>query len=113
MCLLFATTYPDRVSALVLYATYATRVRDADYPWAPTFDEARTFLDAKLTGLRDPDLFVRVVERRAMDENGLPGLDLQGLDDRAVGRETSQRQARGLRPARSRTSLRSDRWPRG
>ena len=35
-----------------------------------------------------------------MDEDGLPGLDLQGLDDRAVGRETRQRQARGLRPAR-------------
>src|SRR5882762_632544 len=32
MSALFAATYPDRVSALVLYATYATRVRDADYP---------------------------------------------------------------------------------
>src|SRR6266478_6192995 len=35
-----------------------------------------------------------------MDEDGLPGLDLQGLDDRAVSRKTRQRQARGLRPAR-------------
>ena len=46
MSLLFATTYPERVSALILYATYATRVRDADYPWAPTIDESRAFVDA-------------------------------------------------------------------
>ncbi len=37
---------------------------------------------------------------RAMDEDGLSRLDLQGLDDSAVGRETRQRQACGLLPAR-------------
>ena len=46
MSMLFATTYPERVSALVLYGTYAKRVRTDDYPWAPTLDEHRTRLDA-------------------------------------------------------------------
>ena len=46
MSMLFATTYPDRTSALVLYGTYANRVRDADYPWAPTMEQHREFLDA-------------------------------------------------------------------
>jgi pimeloyl-ACP methyl ester carboxylesterase len=46
MSMLFATTYPDRTAALVLYGTYANRVRDADYPWAPTMEQHREFLDA-------------------------------------------------------------------
>ena len=41
MSMLFATTYPERVSALVLYGTYAKRVRSDDYPWAPTAEEHR------------------------------------------------------------------------
>src|SRR5438045_5121777 len=45
MSVLFATTYPERVSALVLYGTYAKRVRAADYPWAPTLEEHRARLD--------------------------------------------------------------------
>jgi len=39
MSALFAATYPGRTSALVLYGTYATRQRDADYPFAPTREE--------------------------------------------------------------------------
>ena len=31
-CILFAGTYPDRVSSLVLYDTYARWIRDHDYP---------------------------------------------------------------------------------
>jgi pimeloyl-ACP methyl ester carboxylesterase len=46
MSILFATTYPERVGALVLYGSYAKRVRDADYPWAPTIEEHRNNLDA-------------------------------------------------------------------
>jgi class 3 adenylate cyclase len=46
MSMLFATTYPDRVQALILYGTYAKRVRDDSYPWAPTIDEQRLVLDA-------------------------------------------------------------------
>ena len=33
---LFAATYPERTSALIMYGAYAKWIRDADYPWAPT-----------------------------------------------------------------------------
>ena len=39
MAALFAATHPDRVEALVLYGSYARRLRSADYPWAPTRQE--------------------------------------------------------------------------
>jgi class 3 adenylate cyclase len=39
MCLLFAATYPKRVSALALLAIYAKRLRSEDYPWAPTSEQ--------------------------------------------------------------------------
>ncbi|HVR14572.1 MAG TPA: adenylate/guanylate cyclase domain-containing protein [Gaiellaceae bacterium] len=39
MCVLFAATYPARAQALVLYGTYAKRLRTDDYPWAPTWEE--------------------------------------------------------------------------
>ena len=40
LSILFAATYPERVRALVLYATYAKRSDpDDDYPWAPTSAE--------------------------------------------------------------------------
>ncbi len=45
MSMLFATTHPKRATALILYGTYAKRVRDADYPWAPTIVDFRRFLD--------------------------------------------------------------------
>ena len=41
MCVLFAATYPERTSALVLYGTYAARLRAPDYPWGPTAERAR------------------------------------------------------------------------
>ena len=39
MCALFAATYPERTRALVLYGSYARRLRTDDYPWAPTWEE--------------------------------------------------------------------------
>jgi class 3 adenylate cyclase len=35
MSALFAATYPERVSALILWGTMATFTRQVDYPWAP------------------------------------------------------------------------------
>jgi pimeloyl-ACP methyl ester carboxylesterase len=46
MSMLYATTYPERALALVLYGTYAKRVRGADYPWGPTLEQHHDFLDA-------------------------------------------------------------------
>jgi pimeloyl-ACP methyl ester carboxylesterase len=41
MCILFATTPPDRTVALITYGGYATRVRSEDYPWGWTLEERR------------------------------------------------------------------------
>jgi pimeloyl-ACP methyl ester carboxylesterase len=46
MCCLFAATYPERTSALVLYGAYAKRQDpDGDYPWAATSAERRAYAD--------------------------------------------------------------------
>jgi pimeloyl-ACP methyl ester carboxylesterase len=43
LSILFAATYPERTSALVIYGGYARRIRTDDYPWAPTADERRAY----------------------------------------------------------------------
>ncbi|HEX6125960.1 MAG TPA: alpha/beta fold hydrolase [Pyrinomonadaceae bacterium] len=45
MCSLFAATYPERTAALVMIGTYAKRIRDTDYPWAPSSEQRRAFID--------------------------------------------------------------------
>jgi class 3 adenylate cyclase len=45
MSALFAATYPDKTAALVMIGTYAKRVRDDDYPWAPTVEEREKFFE--------------------------------------------------------------------
>lgn len=45
MCSLFAATYPERTTALVLYGTMARGARDADYPWAMSDAQAIRLLD--------------------------------------------------------------------
>ena len=45
MSALFAATYPERTSALVMIGSYARRLRDAGYPWGPTVDQREEFLD--------------------------------------------------------------------
>lgn len=45
MCSLFAATYPERTAGLVMIGTYAKRIRDDDYPWAPTEVQREAFFD--------------------------------------------------------------------
>ena len=45
MCSLFAATYPERTFALVMIGTYAKRIWDKDYPWAPTEEQRQAFLE--------------------------------------------------------------------
>ncbi len=40
---LFAAAHPERVEALVLYGTYAKRLRSSDYPWGHTPDQRREY----------------------------------------------------------------------
>jgi pimeloyl-ACP methyl ester carboxylesterase/DNA-binding winged helix-turn-helix (wHTH) protein len=43
MCALFAATYPEKTRALVMVGTYAKRVWDPEYPWAPTREAREAF----------------------------------------------------------------------
>lgn len=45
MAMLFAATYPERTRALMLYGTYAKRLRDPEYPWAPTQEDREKFYE--------------------------------------------------------------------
>jgi pimeloyl-ACP methyl ester carboxylesterase/DNA-binding winged helix-turn-helix (wHTH) protein/class 3 adenylate cyclase len=45
MCSLFAATYPEKTSALVMIGTYAKRIWDEDYPWGPSSEERQKFYD--------------------------------------------------------------------
>jgi class 3 adenylate cyclase len=44
MAMLFAATYPERVSALILVNTAARHLRDVDYPWGLPADRMARFL---------------------------------------------------------------------
>jgi pimeloyl-ACP methyl ester carboxylesterase len=46
MSALFAATYPERTSALILYATFASTIRDASYPWPMDPAQRRTVIEA-------------------------------------------------------------------
>lgn len=39
LCMLAGATQPARVAGLILYGTFATTVRQDDYPWAPTLEQ--------------------------------------------------------------------------
>jgi pimeloyl-ACP methyl ester carboxylesterase len=44
MAALFAATYPKRTTALILYGTFASTIRDADYPWTMTQETRRKII---------------------------------------------------------------------
>jgi len=86
MCALFAATYPERTRALVLYGTYAKRLRSEDYPWAPTWEQ-------------------RLADARDMEENWGENVDLSTMLPRADPAESAwfHRMARAsLSPAGAR-----------
>ncbi|HYZ19312.1 MAG TPA: adenylate/guanylate cyclase domain-containing protein [Gaiellaceae bacterium] len=57
MSVLFAATYPERVTGLVLYGTFAKRIWSADYPWAPKpEDRAREIEELELNWSERMDL---------------------------------------------------------
>ncbi|HEX5736027.1 MAG TPA: alpha/beta fold hydrolase [Blastocatellia bacterium] len=45
MCSMFSATYPEKTTALVMIGTYAKRLWDIDYPWAPTLEEREKFYE--------------------------------------------------------------------
>jgi class 3 adenylate cyclase len=44
MSALFAATYPERTTALVLCGSFAKRIWDPEYPWAPTVEEREIWI---------------------------------------------------------------------
>jgi len=44
MSALFAATYPDRVTALILLGAFARRLKAPDYPWAPSLEERELWI---------------------------------------------------------------------
>ncbi|MFN0124381.1 MAG: alpha/beta fold hydrolase [Blastocatellia bacterium] len=45
MCALFAATYPEKTTALVMIGTYARRLWAPDYPWGPTAEQREHFFE--------------------------------------------------------------------
>jgi pimeloyl-ACP methyl ester carboxylesterase len=57
MSILFAATYPERITALALYGTFAKRIKSPDYPWAPSpQDRARELEDLERNWAERMDL---------------------------------------------------------
>jgi pimeloyl-ACP methyl ester carboxylesterase/DNA-binding winged helix-turn-helix (wHTH) protein len=54
MCSLFAATYPERTAGLVMIGTYAKRIRDEEYPWAPSVEQRNRFIDLVKTDWGKP-----------------------------------------------------------
>ncbi len=46
MCSLFAATYPEKTTALIMIGSYARRIRADDYPWGPTAEQHLSFLES-------------------------------------------------------------------
>jgi pimeloyl-ACP methyl ester carboxylesterase len=42
---LFAATYPERTTALIMHGSFPRRTRRADYPWGPTDEEWAALVD--------------------------------------------------------------------
>jgi pimeloyl-ACP methyl ester carboxylesterase len=45
MAILFAATYPERTTALVTFGAFACRIRNAEYPWAPTREQRQQSIE--------------------------------------------------------------------
>jgi pimeloyl-ACP methyl ester carboxylesterase len=58
MASVFAATYPERTSGLILWGTQATWIRSADYPWGVSVEEALAVIeDLAEHGMTDEYLF--------------------------------------------------------
>jgi pimeloyl-ACP methyl ester carboxylesterase/DNA-binding winged helix-turn-helix (wHTH) protein len=45
MCSLFAATYPEKTTALVMIGTYAKRIKDEEYPWGVSMEDREAFFE--------------------------------------------------------------------
>ncbi|HEV8194596.1 MAG TPA: alpha/beta hydrolase, partial [Ktedonobacterales bacterium] len=68
MCALFAATYPERTSSLIMLGGFARRSWAPDYPWGATEEERRRFLEQIERGWGGPVALARRAPSRATDE---------------------------------------------
>ncbi len=67
MSVLFAATYPERTTALVLSAAFARRLWAPDYPWAPKPEDRASWIDAFEREWREGVDVARFAPSRAND----------------------------------------------
>ena len=88
LCALTAASHPERVSHLILYGTYATTIRQDDYPWAPTPEEraeqvalltefwgtaaAPFIMNPSMVGDEDFDSWARRWQRNSVTRDAVP-----------------------------------------
>jgi pimeloyl-ACP methyl ester carboxylesterase len=71
MSALFAATYPERTTALVLVGCYAKRIRSDDYPWAPEREARQREIERTERAWAEPDQVVELAPSRADDASFL------------------------------------------
>jgi pimeloyl-ACP methyl ester carboxylesterase len=64
---LFAATYPERTTALIMHGSFPRRTRRADYPWGPTDEEWAALVDQAEREWGGPVWFEARAPSRAQD----------------------------------------------
>jgi class 3 adenylate cyclase/alpha-beta hydrolase superfamily lysophospholipase len=67
MSMVFAATYPERVSALVLYGTFARMTEAEGYPWGYPFDVFEQFVASKIASWGGDETVDAFAPSRAQD----------------------------------------------
>jgi pimeloyl-ACP methyl ester carboxylesterase len=67
MSMVFAATYPERVSALVLYGSFARMTETEDYPWGYPLDVFEGFVDSKIAAWGGDETVDTFAPSRAQD----------------------------------------------
>ena len=101
MCVLFAATYPDRASALIMVGSFARRTAAPDHPWGLTEEQQLAFID-RMERLLAPGLPKGADLRCRITHGGVVIEAAPGLDD-APARALCLEEGRvflGLRPYR-------------
>ncbi len=69
MCSLFAATYPEKTTALVMIGTYAKRIKDDDYPWGVSPEDREAFFELMRRDWGKPVGIEERAPSMAADEN--------------------------------------------
>jgi class 3 adenylate cyclase/pimeloyl-ACP methyl ester carboxylesterase len=106
MAMLFAATYPERVHALVLYATFARTTWAEGYEWALPVEERRAHFEALYASWGDGAIFLRQFAPSLADDErtrawlgAMQRLSLAPRAARAIGDLNERLDMRGVLPS--------------